>query len=163
VTSRVNSRKGTVLTNPSRGLNIARSSRNVAKLNVLNKVQANNLVNFGKYARFFGQGLVVIDFGSRVGHVHNSYQAGDNWEREMFIESTSFAAGAATGSIISVAGGSALFCIAALTPPGWVLIISGVGVGVMAAGASIKMNEIVKDNSGTLYDRIMDWLGAIWN
>jgi len=41
--------------------------------------------------------------------------------------------------------------------------IAGVGVGVVAAGASIKMNEIVKDNSGNLYDRIMDWLGALWD
>jgi hypothetical protein len=162
VTSRVNSRKGTVLTNPSRGLNIARSSRNVAKLNVLNKVQANNLVNFGKYARFFGQGLVVIDFGSRVGHVHNSYQADDNWERELFIESTSFVAAAGTGSIVAWTGGTTLFCLAALTPPGWVLIVAGLAVGGLAAGASIKMNEIVKDNSGNLYDKIVDWLGALW-
>jgi hypothetical protein len=158
VTSRVNSRKGTVLTNPSRGLNIARSSRNVAKLNVLNKVQANNLVNFGKYARFFGQGLVVIDFGSRVGHVHNSYQAGDNWEREMFIESTSFVAAAATGSIISAAGGSALFCIAALTPPGWVLLVAGLGVGAVAGTASICASNSIRTTSGTWYDDIMKWL-----
>jgi len=158
VTSRVNSRKGTVLNNPSRGLNIARSSRNVTKLNVLNKVQANNLVNFGKYAKFFGQGLVVIDFGSRVGHVHNSYQADDNWERELFIESTSFAAAAATGSIVTVAGGSALLCIAALTPPGWVLIVAGLGVGVVAGTASIGASNSIRNKSGAWYDDIMKWL-----
>jgi hypothetical protein len=157
VTSRVNSRKGTVLTNPSRGLNIARSSRNVAKLNVLNKVQANNLVNFGKYARFFGQGLVVIDFGSRVGHVHNSYQTGDNWEREMFIESTSFAASAGVGYVAGLAGA---FLIG-LTPVGWVgLIVGGVIVTAAAATVTINTNQVVRQESGAWYDTIMRWLGT---
>jgi hypothetical protein len=41
-----------------------------------------------------GNGLAVIDFGSRVGNIHNSYQAGGNWERDFFIESSSFAASA---------------------------------------------------------------------
>jgi hypothetical protein len=89
VTAQVKSRHGTPLTNPQRGINIARSSRKAAKLNLTSGVQAQNLVRFTKSAKLLGNGLAVIDFGSRVGNIHNSYKAGGDWERDMFIESSS--------------------------------------------------------------------------
>ncbi|MCF6282302.1 MAG: hypothetical protein L3J28_08855 [Candidatus Polarisedimenticolaceae bacterium] len=106
-----------------------------------------------KHAKFLGNGLAVIEFGSRVGKIHNSYQAGGNWERDMFIESSSFAASAITGSL-AVDAGLAILIFA--TPVGWFgLIIGGVAVGGVAAAASMGMNSLMKNNSGNVYDVIM--------
>ena len=156
VTSQVKSSRGTPLTNFKRGTDIARSSRSVAKLDLINPVQADNIVKFTKYAKVLGNGLTVIDFGGRVGNIHNSYKAGTNWEREMFIESSSFALSAAAGVGVVNAGGAALTFLMVATPVGWVgLIVGGLAVAGSAAAASIGMNSAVKNNSGDWYDSII--------
>ncbi|GAA3916862.1 hypothetical protein [Litoribacillus peritrichatus] len=160
-TAGIKSRRGTPLTNVNRGTNIARSSRNAAKLNVMNQVQANNLVKFTKHAKFLGNGLAVIDFSSRAGRVHNSYQAGGNWERELFIESTSFAASAVAGSALVSAGSAALGFLMVATPVGWVgLIVGGVIVAGTSAVGAMAVNSAVKDNSGDWYDSILKAIGV---
>ena len=162
VTTQVKSRRGIPLTSADRATNIARSSRNVAKLHITSQVQVNNLVKFSKQTKFLGNGLAVIDFGSRVGNIHNSYQAGGNWEREMFIESSSFAASALTGTAVVNAGGAVLSFLVVATPVGWVgLIVGGVAVAGIAATASIGMNSAIKNNSGGWYDSLMKEIGML--
>lgn len=162
VTSQVKSRRGTPLTNFKRGSDIARSSRSIAKLDLINPVQADNLVKFTKQAKFLGNGLALIDFGSRVGNIHTSYESGRNWEREMFIESTSFVASAAAGIGVVNAGSAALVLLMVATPVGWVgLIVGGVAVAGTAAAVSIGMNSSVKNNSGAWYDSIMKEISAL--
>lgn len=159
VNSQVKARRGTPLTSVERATNIARSSRTATKLNVTSQVQANNLVKFSQHAKFLGNGLAVIDFGGRIGSVHNSFQAGGNWERDMFIESSSFAASAVAGSI-AVKAGLGLLIVA--TPAGWVgLIVGGLAVAGTAAAASIGMNSVVKKNSGAVYDSVMKWISGV--
>jgi len=156
VSNQVKSRRGTPLTNFKRGANIARSSRSIAKLDLINPVQADKLVQFTKHAKFLGNGLALIDFGSRAGNIHNSYKADDNWERELFIESSSFAASAITGTI-AVDAGLALLIFA--TPVGWLgLVVGGLAVAGVAAGASMGMNNLIKSNAGNTYDLIMQKL-----
>ena len=47
------------------------------------------------------------------------------------------------------------------TPVGWVgLVIGGIAVAGVAAGASIWTNNKVKNNSGSLYDDIMMWINS---
>jgi len=114
-----------------------------------------------QYTKFLGNGLAVIDFGGRVGNIHNSYKAGGNWEREMFIESSSFAASAITGTAVVNVGSAALGFLMVATPIGWVgLIIGGVAVVGVAAAASIGMNNAITENSGGWYDSIMNSLGV---
>ncbi len=162
VTAKINSRRGTPLTNATRATNIARSSRSAAKLNITSQVQANNLVKFTQHAKYLGNGLAVIDFGSRVGNIHNAYQAGGNWEREMFIESSSFALSAAVGTGAIAVGNTALTLLIAATPVGWVgLIVGGLVVAGVAASASIVTNGAVQKNSGSVYDSIMEWIGSL--
>ena len=159
VSGQVKARRGTSLTNADRATNIAKSSRNVANLNVTSQVQANNLVKLSKQVKFLGNGLAVIDFGGRVGNIHGSYQAGGNWERDMFIESSSFAASAIAGSL-AVKTGLAILMVA--TPVGWVgLIIGGLAVAGAAATTSIVFNNAVKNKSGDLYDDIMKGISAL--
>jgi hypothetical protein len=111
--------KSLALTRDSRGLNIARNNRRIAKLRISDEVEATRLVCFGRYGRYPGNGLAVIDFGSRVSHVHDSCKAGGDWYREMFIESTSIAASATIGTIAANVGASALGLIAVAAPVGW--------------------------------------------
>jgi hypothetical protein len=111
-------------------------------------VQATRLVRFGKYGRYFGNGLAVIDFGSRVSHIHDSYKAGGNWYREMFVESSSFAF-SAIGGLTVVGAGSAiaeasLAAFVAATPAGWILIVVGIGVAAAAAATSILIDNKIK-------------------
>ena len=162
VTNQVKARRGTPLTRVERGLNIARSSRNITKLDVSNPVQTNNIVKFAKQAKYLGNGLAVIDLGSRMGGIHNSYKAGGNWEREMFIESSSFAASAVTGTAVVNVGGAALMFLVVATPIGWIgLIVGGIAVAGTAATASIGMNNAIKNNSGSWYDTIMKAMSSL--
>ncbi len=155
----VKARRGTPLSSATRATNVARSSRNIAKLNVASQVQAHNLVKFTQHAKFLGNGLAVIDFTSRVGNIHNEYKAGGEWERELFIESSSFAASAITGTAVVNAGAAALGILVVATPIGWVgLVVGGLAVAGTAAVTSIAMNNYAKDNSGGLYDDIMNWI-----
>lgn len=150
----IRARRGTPLSNATRATNIARSSRNVAKLNVTSQIQAHNLVKFTQHAKFLGNGLAVIDFTSRVGNIRNEYQAGGDWERELFIESSSFAVSAIAGSL-AVKAGLGLLMVA--TPVGWVgLIVGGVAVAGAAAATSMATNYAVKKDAGGLYDSIMN-------
>ena len=159
VSGQVKSRRGTPLTSFDRATNIAKSSRNVAKLNVTSQVQANNLVKLSRQAKFLGNGLAVIDFGSRVGNIHNSYEDGGNWERDLFIESSSFATSAAAGTVTVNIGSAALGFLMVATPIGWVgLVVGGLAVAGTAAAVSMGVNGYVKDNAGSKYDQIMAWL-----
>jgi len=162
VTAASKARRGTPLTSATRATNIARSSRNVARLHVVDQFQASNLVKLGKQAKFLGNGLAVIDFGVRVGNIENSYKTGGNWEREMFVESSSFALSAGAGSAIINAGGAVLSFLVVATPIGWVgLIIGGAVIAASAAGAGIWVNNTVKNNSGGIYDAIMKLIYAL--
>ncbi len=154
----VRARRGTPLSSATRATNIAQSSRNVAKLNVTSQAQAHSLVKFTQQAKFLGNGLAVIDFTSRVGNIHNEYKAGGEWERELFIESSSFAASAVVGTIAVKAG---LVILMVATSVGWVgLIAGGVAVAGAAAATSMATNYAVKKDAGGLYDSIMRWISA---
>jgi len=156
ITSRSRSRRGTPLTHSERALNIATSSRKADKLYVANQAQAHNLVRFTRHAKVLGNGLAVIDFGTRIGRVHTSYLAGDNWNREMFTQSLSFATSAAA-SIGAIKGG--LVLLAVFTPAGLVgLVVAGAAVALGAAGTAVATNYVVEKNSGSWYDDIMHWL-----
>jgi len=153
ITHHIRSRRGTPLTSAERGINIARSSRNAAKLQISSEIEAHRLVRFSQYTKLLGNGLAVVDFGSRAGKVHTSYQAGGNWERDLFIESSSFALSAITGALIAQAG--VTFLLTA-TPLGWAaLLVGGLVVAGTAASASMLVNDQVHKNAGEAYDKIM--------
>ena len=159
VTGAAKSSRGTPLSSSTRATNIAKSSRNVAKLNITSQIQTSNLVKFSQHAKFLGNGLAVIDFSSRVGNIHNSYKSGQNWEREMFIESSSFALSASAGIATVNAGTAALGFLMVATPIGWVgLIIGGIAVVGVSAGTSMWVNDFAKEDAGNWYDDIMSWI-----
>ncbi len=145
-------RKGTPLNNSSRAMNIARSSRNIQKLQLTTTTQAGALGRFSRYGKVLGTGLVAVDFASRIGNVHNAYKADGNWERDLFVESSSFVASAWAGTLVIKAG---IVFVVVATPAGWV------GLIVTAAAASMGANYIVKEEGGGIYDSIMKWLDTL--
>lgn len=162
VNADVKARRGTPLTSAIRATNIARSGRTVAKLNVTSQIQANNLVKLAQHAKFLGNGLAIIDFSNRVGNVHTSYKSGSEWERDLFVESSSFALSAIAGTAAVNVGSTVLGLLVIATPIGWVgLIVGGVAVAGVAAATSIGVNNIVKENSGSWYDSLMKAIGVI--
>ncbi len=157
--SRGLAKKGTPLTHVKRDRNIARSSRTAVKLNVMSQVQASNLMKFSQKAKLLGNGLVLIDFGSRIGNIRNSNQAGVNWERELFVESSSFAGSAVIGIRTVGLGMAVLDFLMLATPIGWVglfgLVAAGVTVAAVSAGVSITVDHGMKNNMGDIYDEII--------
>ena len=159
VTAGSQARRGTPLTRAERGLNIARSSRHADKLYVANQANAHNLVRFTRHAKVLGNGLAAIDFGSRVGKIHTAHLAGENWHREMFVQSSSFLA--ATGASIGAVKGG-LILLTAFTPVGLVgLIVGGASIAAGAAGAAVAASQVIEEYSGSWYDGIMEWLAAL--
>lgn len=147
--------RGTPLNSLQRGLNIARDSRNITRLNLGSSLETSQLLRFTGYATALGNGVAIIDLASRIGNVRQSYASGGNWEREMFIESASLGASAGVGYMAGIAGAAALGFLVALTPLGWIgLIVVIAGVGY----ASYKTNEIVKRNAGTWFDKSQEIL-----
>ncbi|OMH36281.1 hypothetical protein [Motiliproteus sp. MSK22-1] len=121
------------------------------KLNFTSQIEAHNLVKFSKYTKVLGNGLAVIDFTSRVGGIHNTYKAGGNWEKKMFVEASGFAAGTAI-----VNGGLALLALA--TPVGWVFLISA---GTAAALGAMATDGFVKDTAEENYGPLMQWINSL--
>ncbi len=144
--------KGVPLTNITRAKNIARSSRSIEKLQLTSVAQAGAVGQFSKYGKALGNGLIVVDVASRVGNVQKAYKADGDWERELFVESSSFAASAVTGAIAVRAGAAALMFVTVATPMGWV------GLIVTAATASMMANSFLQKNGGSWYDQIMEWV-----
>ncbi len=99
--------------------------------------------------------MIVVDVASRVGNVQKAYKADGDWERELFIESSSFAASALTGSGAVYVGAKVLVFLTVATPVGWV------GLIVVAAASSITMNYVVKERSNGWYDDIMGWVDSL--
>ena len=87
--------------------------------------------------------------------MQNAYKAEGDWEKELFVESSSFVASALAGTIAVNVGTKALMFLTVATPVGWV------GLIVVAATASMAMNYAVKENSGGWYDDIMDWVDSL--
>jgi hypothetical protein len=122
----------------------------------MSQLQASHLMKFSQKAKLLGNGLLVIDFGSRIGNIRNSYQAEEHWEKELFIESSSFAISAAAGIVAVDIGAAALGFLMVATPVGWVgLIVAGVTVAGLSAGVSIVADNVSKTIAENNYDRII--------
>jgi len=148
--------KGSPLRSATRGINIAHSSRNAIKLNISSSTQASNLVRFSHYGKALGNGLIVIDVFTRAGNIHTRAQSGEDWYRQMFIESLSMGTSLYVGKVAVEAG---IYFLTVATPVGWVgLILAGAAIAGTAAAASMGTDHIAKQRGGNLYDNVMKWL-----
>ena len=136
------------------------TERSVAKLHVTNTAQASRLVRFAGYTKFLGNGLAVIDFGSRAGHVHNTYQEGGDWERELFVESSRFFASAVVGGGVAKFG---LGLMLTFTPVGWVgLVVGGLVIVGCSVAASVAADHYANELSRDKYEPLLEWIDGLW-
>ena len=144
---------------------MVRHTRKVAKLDVASPVEATNLMRFARGARYLGNGVAAIDFGSRASDIYDEYKEGGDWGRKMFVESLSFATSAGIGELTAFVGTAALeegLAIAlAATPAGWVILVGGLVVAGAAAAGSIYANSVAERNMGSIYDKIMGWMSRL--
>ena len=72
------SHKGSPLANITRAKNIARSSRNIEKLQLTSVTQAGAVGQFSKYGKAVGNNLIAIDVVNHIGNVQKTYKVDDN-------------------------------------------------------------------------------------
>jgi hypothetical protein len=155
----------TLRANDERMFERIRRTGRMSRLDIGSSVEGTDLVRFARHAKFLGNGLAVIDFGSRVGDIYAGYKEGGNWEREMFIQSSGFALSVGVGIAVTDAGMGALGALGvavAATPLGWVLlVVGGLAVAGVAAASSVGMDRLAGQHAGSVYDMIMRWLSSL--
>ncbi|MEI8704166.1 hypothetical protein [Pseudoalteromonas sp. B62] len=145
------SRRGTVWSNPNRGVHIAKSARHSTKLDISSTAEFRKIKYIENTGRWLGNGMILLDGAFRANSVYNNYKNGGDWQRSLSTELASFGASTASGIFVGSITTTALSSLLMLTPYGWVIAI-GVGLYV-GFTASIKMNNFMKKTSENIYDR----------
>ena len=158
--------RGTPFSSFDRGVNIVKDSR-IVRLRLDSTVEGIKLVNFTRYANFLGNGLAVIDLGSRAGNIWQTREGGGDWYRELFKESLSFGGSAWLSSQVALAGVAGLGLLIAATPVGWAAIVVGVTGGLAVVGfsaiAGYASNKFLKNNADDLFDITQGWVQRLVN
>lgn len=147
------SRRGTVWSNPNRGVHIAKSARHSTKLDISSTAEFKKIKYIESTGRWLGNGMILLDGVFRANSVYNDYRNGDDWQRSLSAELASFGAsttvGIATGTFITTHLAASTLLM--LTPFGWVVAI---GLGLVAGFVmSIGTNTLVKKTTENIYDR----------
>ena len=141
------SRRGTIWSNPNRGIHIAKSARHSTKLDLSSTAELNKIKRLENRARWLGNGMIVIDSIVRANSVYDDYKSGKDWQRSLSAELASFG----VSTLAGIYTATAVSTILLLTPFGWVVAI---GIGLLVGfGASLYVNEKAKKITENLYDR----------
>lgn len=142
--------RGNALSGAERGITLAQ--RRGRGINVANNAQAVQVSSLAKSISYTGKGLVALDAGIRIKHVHNTYNQGGNWQREAAIQATGFGAAGIAGIGVGKAVVTGLTAIGlGLTPVSWVVLI---GAGLTAGFiASQGADWLATKGTAALYDR----------
>ncbi|WP_212748091.1 hypothetical protein [Pseudoalteromonas sp. S3178] len=145
------SARGNIWSNTQRGIDIARSARDSAPLQLTSIANIQHLRKLEQGSNFLGKLVIGIDAGLRADSVYNEYKAGEDWQRKAVVETTGFGLGTAAGAYAGGATITAGVGIAiAMGPVGWVILI-GVGLGVGYAAGKVG-DAAGKGFSGLVYD-----------
>ncbi|MGN0921867.1 MAG: hypothetical protein ACI4NJ_09130 [Cellvibrio sp.] len=150
-TAKIKSRKGVPLKDFTRAENIAKSSRNIDKLNFLDLTDVQRLTKLSTVTRVAGNSMLAFDLGVGVSKTYSDYKQGGNWHKTMFVESMKLGSTAAVAGVAAKVGGAVALTFA-LTPAGWIVIAAA------AAGLAVTASMYTEHKSGEWYDGIMEWL-----
>lgn len=143
-------RRGTVWTNPERAMGLARGSKTDAAIRLQSSHNFKRVQQFQRGANVLGKGVIALDAGLRISKVHETFQAGGDWQRELSREMAGFGFGVAAGAYLGAAATTALTFALVATPAGWVIaIIGGLAVGLLSGKLA---DQIGKDVADTLYN-----------
>lgn len=145
------SRRGTVWSNPNRGINIAKSARHSAKLDISSTAELNKIKRIENTGRWLGNGMILLDGAFRANTVYNDYKNNNDWQRSLSTELASFGASTFAGIITASSVTTALSSFLMLTPYGWVVALAvGLGAGFLM---SLAVNTKSKKLTENIYDR----------
>ena len=145
------SRRGTVWSNPNRGINIAKSARHSAKLDINSTAEFNKIKRIENTGRWLGNGMILLDGAFRANKVYNDYKNNKDWQRSLSTELASFGASTFAGIITASSVTTALSSFLMLTPYGWVVALGvGLGAGFLM---SLAVNTKSKKLTENIYDR----------
>ncbi|MBB1387615.1 hypothetical protein H5119_19155 [Pseudoalteromonas sp. SG45-5] len=145
------SRRGTVWSNPNRGVHIAKSAKHSTKLDISSTAEFKKIKYIENTGRWLGNGMILLDGAFRANSVYNDYKNGGDWQRSLSTELASFGAYTGLGIYVGSSLTTALSTALILTPYGWIIAI---GVGLLAGFAmSIGTNALVKKTTENIYDR----------
>ena len=141
--------KGSALTSAERGKTLAERSRG-RRIHVLDMEQGKAVGKLAGAMNYAGKGIAVIDGGVRINEVRQKYQNGEDWQRELAVQSGGMLGTGVTGTATTrlVMGVSRVLMIG--SPWGWAFLI----------GSSIVTSAIL---SNQMDNRIQRFIGRQWD
>ncbi|MYL26807.1 MULTISPECIES: hypothetical protein [Halomonadaceae] len=144
--------KGSALTSAKRGQTLAEQPKG-RRINVADLEQGKAVSRFSGALRFAGRGVAVLDGGMRIHQVHSKYQTGEDWQRELAVQTAGMSGAGVTGFATGRLVKHGLLRIGlAATPGGWLILIgSTIITGALLA---TQMDEKAQSMAG----RAWDWM-----
>lgn len=142
--------KGNALTSAERGQTLAERNRG-RRIHVSDMEQGKAVSKLSGAMNYAGKGFVVLDGGMRGQKVYETYQHGEDWERELAVQTGGLSGSISGGYLTGKGVALTLSRIALLaTPWGWAFTI----------GSSIVLGVIVSNQMDTRFQR---FVGNIWD
>ena len=150
-------KRGTVWTSPERAMGLARGSKTDAAIQLQNSHNFKRVQQFQRGANVLGKGVIALDAGLRISKVHDTYQTGGDWQRELSREMTGLSLGVLAGSAVGGYLTSSLTLMLIATPFGWAIAI---GVGLVSGLVAGKIFDELGKRSNDLVWKISSEMGA---
>ncbi len=151
-TNRLRPRQRTYTSDRRQMPELVRRARRAKQLDVRSPIEATQLVELARAAKYVGRGVVAVDLGMRVNRVHEQHEARGDWQRSAVTEAAGFVISGMAGVALTGAAVQTLNVIALATPAGWVLVLGGAALaGVITAG-SILAGTGTEYVAGSIYD-----------
>ena len=158
--SRMSARYRALSSQDQRLAELVRHTRKVVRLDMASRVESSKLARLGSAAKYLGNGLTALAFGSRAQDIHAEYLAGGDWTRKLFIESSSFAASAWVGMVMADVGATALGAVVVATPAGWALIVAGLAAAAAVTSATALTDAGAHTALDAIYDSVTHFMST---
>jgi len=131
-----------------------RDSAKITRLELRSLEQAASVSSFASVARRLGPAALGVDISKRIAHVRKVYDAGGDWHREVFVETTGFVMSSTVGGIgtrltLFLTGETLLIT----RSPALTFAAATAGISATAQ-ATDTADRLGKDAAGQLYDQI---------
>lgn len=142
--------KGSAITGGDRGVTLAERHKGRG-IHVAGMHEGQAVSRLSQGLTYAGRGIVVADLGFRTNKVYESYRDGEEWERELAVQTGGFGGGALSGLVTGRAVAMTMARVAlAATPWGWGLMIGS--AVVMGAYAAYQADAKGKNWAGQVCD-----------
>ncbi|MFO7788096.1 MAG: hypothetical protein R6W87_10070 [Halospina sp.] len=133
--------KGSALTSAERGQTLAERNKG-RRIHVADMEQGKAVNKLANSINYAGKGAVALDGGLRLQAVHEKYQNGKGWERELAVQSGGFLTSGGVGSATTRLAVNMSRILVVGGPVGWVVLIgSTIVVGAILASQTDQTTQ----------------------